>query len=261
MIRSVYQTAMSMLVQQKKQETHAHNLANVETAGFKAQSVVAEASFSEVFVNHAASGRGGTVVLGSMPMGVRVSGLETAWTQGPLIETGNPLDLALEGEGFLSFESPQGILYSRHGQLHENQAGEWVDRSGFRLRWITPEGNAEVLKNITGEALSVRASGEVINPSGEILGRIPVYRAGNEGNQGNQGLELLDHGYVRIPAPRLEIAQGTGLKQAVKEGANVDSTSSMIDMMATGRLLQTQQRILSTLDETLNRAVNEIGKV
>lgn len=259
MIRSVYQTAMSMLVQQKKQETHANNLANVETAGYKAQALVSEASFSKVFVNHAAGSDGGLAVLGSMPMGVRVAGLETEWSQGMLVETGNSMDLALEGSGFFSFETPAGVVYSRNGELHQNQEGVWVDKSGYSLLTRTPEGELRTVSSAPGEALTVRASGEIVQELGSVVGRVPVYDlpAGEVA-----GLEVLDGGYVRIaPKSLVEVEGTTTIRQGMIEGSNVDSTTAMIDMMSTGRLLQTQQRVLSTLDETLNRAVNEIGKV
>ncbi|SCZ77755.1 flagellar hook-basal body protein [Acidaminobacter hydrogenoformans] len=262
MIRSVYQTSMSMLVQQKKQEAHANNLANVETAGYKSQALVSEAAFSEVFVNHASGNGAGAVILGSMPMGVRVAGTETDWTQGMLVETGRDMDLALEGPGFLAFESPQGIVYSRNGALHQNQAGEWVDPSGFRLMASASEGDLKAVRSLPGEALTFSASGELFGEDGTVLGHLPVYGAlgGAEAGLG-AGLELLDGGYVRIAPDGLIELEGTRLRQGMMESSNVNSTSTMIDMMSTGRLLQTQQRVLSTLDETLNRAVNEIGKV
>ena len=257
-IRSVYQTAMSMLVQQKKQETHANNLANVETAGYKAQALVSEASFSEVFVNHASGSGGGLAVLGNMPMGVRVAGLETEWSQGMLVETGNNMDLALEGSGFFGFETPAGIVYSRNGELHQNQEGVWVDKSGYSLLTRTPNGELRTVRSVPGEVMTVRASGEIVQDLGNVLGSIQVFGlpAGE-----NAGLEVLDGGYVRIAQGNLVEVEGTTVRQGFKENSNVDSTTAMIDMMSTGRLLQTQQRILSTLDETLNRAVNEIGKV
>lgn len=249
---------MSMLVQQKKQETHANNLANVETAGYKAQALVSEASFSEVFVNHASGPGGAAVVLGSMPMGVRVAGLEAEWSQGMLVETGNDMDFALEGSGFFSFETPAGVVYSRNGELHQNHEGVWVDKSGYSLLSRTPEGELRTVRSAPGEKLSVRASGEIIQDPGTVVGSIPVFGlpAGADA-----GLEVLDGGYVRIPQGDLVEVEGTTVRQGMKESSNVDSTTAMIDMMSTGRLLQTQQRILSTLDETLNRAVNEIGKV
>lgn len=262
MIRSVYQTSMSMLVHQKKQEAHANNLANVETAGYKAQSLVAEAAFSEVFVNHASEGGMGAVVLGSMPMGVRVAGTETNWSQGMLVETGRDTDLALEGPGFLAFESPQGIVYSRHGALHQNQAGEWVDPSGYRLMAKSDEGDLGPVRSLPGEALKVNASGGLLDEHGAVLGQLQVYGVLGGAETGlGPGLEILDGGYVRIAPDGLIELEGTCLRQGMTERSNVDSTSTMIDMMSTGRLLQTQQRVLSTLDETLNRAVNEIGKV
>ena len=259
MIRSVYQTAMSMLVQQKKQETHANNLANIETAGYKSQALVSEASFSEVFVNHASDSGGGLAVLGSMPMGVRVVGLETAWSQGVLVESGNDMDLALEGSGFFSFETPAGVVYSRNGELHQNQEGIWVDKPGYPLLTRTPEGVSRTVGSAPGEILTVRPSGEIVQDLGSVVAHIPVYDfpVGQEAS-----LEFLDGGYVRIPPASLVEPEGsTFIRQGMKEASNVDSTTAMIDMMSTGRLLQTQQRILNTLDETLNRAVNEIGKV
>lgn len=262
MIRSVYQTSMSMLVQQKKQEAQANNLANMETAGYKTQSLVCETAFSEVFVNHASENGSGAVVLGSMPMGVRVAGIEMNWSQGMLVETGRAMDLALEGPGFFAFESPQGMVYSRNGALHQNQAGEWVDPSGYRLMARSEEGNLEPVRSLPGETLKVSASGGLLDEAGTVLGWLPVYGTLGGAETGTQaGLEMLDGGYVRIEPDGLVELEGTRLRQGMMESSNVDSTSTMIDMMSTGRLLQTQQRVLSTLDETLNRAVNEIGKV
>jgi flagellar basal-body rod protein FlgG len=254
MIRSVYQTAMGMLVQQKKQENHAHNLANVETAGYKAKTLAAEASFSETLVNHGGGGNG-PVILGQLPLGVRLSGYEVQWKQGTLIETGNSMDFALEGEGFFAFESSLGMVLARNGELHQNSEGVWVDKSGYPLLCIERDGSAAPIQTLPGEKWSVGSEGDLL-VDGSFSGKIMVLKPEDPSQ-----LVLLDGGYVQTPANNLTPSIETWIHQGSLESSNVDSVSTMVDLMATGRLLQSQQKVLNTLDETLNRAVNEIGKL
>ncbi len=255
MIRSVYKTAMSMLVQQKKQENNANNMANISTVGFKSKEILTEASFSEVLANHASGNGKSAFELGSLPLGTSISGYDTDWEQGVILQTGNAMDFALEGEGFFKFESPLGVLLSRDGELQQNSDGIWTNKSGLKLLKNGDSGNLEYVQTEPGQSIVVTANGSIFADQ-QRIGRLIVVRPIQ-----NERVETMDSGYYRTGIDNLEDSDQTTIYQGALETSNVEAAEALIDMMSTGRLLQTQQRILNTLDETMNRAANEIGKL
>src|SRR5690554_1373652 len=125
MIRGLYTSAMGMIVQEKRQANVSNNLSNVETNSFKKQKIIAKA-FDRVEVkNRGDHLRGNSfTTIGEMHLGVEIDDLYDDFQQGILEETNNPLDIAIEGEGFFSIQLPNGnIAYTRDGSFKINENG------------------------------------------------------------------------------------------------------------------------------------------
>ena len=119
MERGLYIAAGGMLAEQVRQDQIANDLANASTPGYKPDRA-AQASFGEMMLQNRGSGQ----PIGTLSLGVRIDELRTDLTQGPLKQTGNPLDVAIQGAGYFSVLLPNGTLaYTRDGSFHQDQQG------------------------------------------------------------------------------------------------------------------------------------------
>ncbi len=112
MERGLYIAAAGMIAEQIRQDGIANDLANAQTAGYKPDTAL-QASFADMLLHNESNG----AVVGELSQGPRITGLAIDFDQGPLQNTGNPLDVALAGDGFLEIRTPQGVRYTRNGQL------------------------------------------------------------------------------------------------------------------------------------------------
>ena len=252
MIRSLYNTGMGMLVLQKQQETVSNNLANVETPSYKSRELLMEAAFSETLVNHAQGRRN---VLGSLNLGTRVGGLHTDLDQGVLTATGSSLDVALQGTGFFQIQTPDGQVLSRNGRFHLSENGVLVDEGNNPVLAIDGTGDLVPVPVESPEGLSIGADGALTGSDGAAY-RLSLVDVTDPGE-----LVSLDDGYFGTGIGNLEPAAGTVVRQGFYERSNVDVTDGLIRLMNNTAMMGANGRVLTTLDETLSRAVNEIGKL
>src|SRR6185436_17272509 len=134
MIRALYSAASGMSAQQTNVDNIAHNLANANTAGFKARRAQFQDLMYQTIVQPgSASGQQTVVPTGlQIGLGTRAASNEIIFTQGQFSQTNNPLDLVIQGHGFFQVRRPSGELaYSRAGSFH-------LDRDG---NLVTPDGN------------------------------------------------------------------------------------------------------------------------
>lgn len=237
MDRGLYIAATGMLAEQVRQDQIANDLANVSTTGYKGDRAV-QASFADLLL---ANRRDGSIV-GPMSLGAQVTEIVTDLDQGPLKETGESFDVALEGEGFLAVQTPNGVRYTRDGQLE-------VDASG-QLR--TAAGGYPVLDQ-GGKPITLSSTeGVSIGPDGAItIGTTAVATLGVVSLTGAQkeGDSLFTGTAGARPA-------ATTIRQGFLEGSGADAARSMVDMIVSLRAYEASQRVLRTIDDTLGRAVN-----
>src|ERR1051325_5083026 len=136
MIRALYSAASGMSAQQLNVDNFAHNLANANTAGFKAR----RAQFQDLLYQNlvqpgAAAGQQTTVPTGlQLGLGTRAASNEIIFTQGNFSQTNNPLDVVIQGNGFFQVRLPSGTLaYTRDGSFKLDKSGVMVDSSGNPL--------------------------------------------------------------------------------------------------------------------------------
>ena len=242
MERGLYIAASGMLAEQVRQDQLANDLANASTPGYKADNSE-QASFSDLLLWNSSTG----APIGSLSMGSRITHVVTDLTQGPLQSTGNPLDVALDGPGFLAVATGSGVRYTRDGQL-------LVDARG---RLCTDTGN--LVLGTSGKPITV---GQVSDPTKISIDQRGTVKVGNRTvgtlavmsltNATKQGDTL----FTGTPGVR---PAGTTVQQGFLEGSGVQPAEAMVDMIVSFRAYETTQRAIQSIDTELGRAANSVG--
>jgi len=242
MERGLYIAASGMLAEQVRQDQLANDLANASTPGYKADNSE-QASFSDLLLWNSSTG----APVGSLSMGSRITHVVTDLTQGPLQSTGNPLDLALDGPGFLAVATSSGVRYTRDGQL-------MVDARG---RLCTDTGN--LVLGTSGKPITV---GQVSDPTKISIDQRGTVKVGTR-TVGTLAVMSLtgatkqgDTLFTGTPGVR---PAGTTVQQGFLEGSGVQPAEAMVDMIVSFRAYETTQRAIQSIDTELGRAANSVG--
>lgn len=251
MIRGLYTAGTGMISQMKKMNVVTNNLANVNTAGFKEDSVLTS-SFQEAMVMRLNDPGilNASREVGPLHKGVRIERVYTRFEQGSLLETKNSTDLAIKGEGFFVIRTPQGERLTRDGAFQIDSMGRLVNAEGNPV--LGESGEIFVQNN----RFTVSPKGEIMSPEGEHIDTIMVVRPDTAGLR-KEGGGL----YVELNPGAREIDRESTLSQGYLENSNVDLAKSMVGVIEIYRNYESNQRVVKMLDETLGRAVNDIGKV
>ena len=241
MIKGIHAAASSMLPRIQKQETIANNLANVNTPGYKRESV-----FLQQF-NALKSRQNKTESDWQVPM---VDNVYTDYSRGALEYTGNDFDVAIDGDGFFVVQTPDGEAYTRNGNFHLNEQGVLVNSDDLPVM----SDNGEIITD-NGE-INIGIDG-LITVGGEEYGKLQIvdFEKPYQLNKVSAGL------YVPGPDANPTDLEFTYVRQGYLEKANVDVIQEMVDMIASYRNYESDQKAIQILDETLGKAVNEVGRV
>jgi flagellar basal-body rod protein FlgG len=256
MIKALYTSATGMDAQQTVLDNTANNLANVNTNGFKRS----EIQFQDlIYVTTTPPGSSAAqgldlpngIQIGS---GVRVSGTEKIFTAGSLTNTGNSLDLAINGDGFFQVALPSGqIYYTRDGSLSLNANGNLVNSSGFLIQpQVTIPQEALSVSIGSDGTISVVSAGSTTTST--IIGQLTLVRFPNEAGLSSQGGNLFEQtvssGSPIVATPGLN---GTGLiQQGFLEASNVDVVAEMVNLILARRAYEFNTRAIKTADDMLS---------
>ena len=229
-------------VLQRRMDVAANNLANVATAGFKADGMLLDEA--EQTTAHAETD----------PRDIRFSrdiGTMHDMSQGPIAMTGNPLDVALEGPGFITVQGPNGeTLYTRDGAFSLTGEGRLVTSAGYA---VLSSGGAPIVIDPQGESPSIGRDG-AIRVAGVEAGRIGVASFAAPGALSKVGDNLWDaHGQAAGEF------QGVVLQGAI-EGSNVRPVLELTRLIEISRAYQSAARIVSGADELRQRAIQQLGR-
>lgn len=261
MIKALYTSATGMNAQSTVIDNTANNLANINTNGFKK----GQADFQDLlYVNERTPGaeafQGQQVPTGlQIGSGVRVAGITKVFTVGELVNTKNPLDVAIEGDGFLQVTLPSGELrYTRDGALRLNATGNLVTSDGFLL-------NPTI--NIPPDAVSVQIAADgtvsVVNAGATAttspVGQLTLARFPNPAGLAAEGRNLFSEsassGQSTLATPGLN---GAGfLRQGFQERANVDPVTELVNLILAQRAYEFNTRSVRTSDNML-QATSEL---
>ena len=227
MERGLYIAASGMLAEQVRQDQIANDLANAATPGYKADRT-SQAGFGELLLANSATG----ATVGPQGTAVTVSAVETDFTPKPAKDTGEPLDFAIVGEGFFAVQTDRGTRYTRNGQFTADPQG----------RLVTAQGDPVLGRG--GKPLTVGRDGRVDPRLLEVVGLRNPRKDGDSLVVGTPG--------------------GTAGGQAragALETSGADAARSMVDMIASMRAFEAGQKVIQTIDETLGKAVSQVGAV
>jgi flagellar basal-body rod protein FlgG len=243
MIRGIYTNAGSMLSLQLKQEITANNLANSNSTGFKKDGV-----FRKYLIDH-------DTILRQNASDFRhleeVDGVEINFKQGELYATGNSLDTAIEGKGFFTIQTPDGIRYTRNGNFSLNQDGFIITSNGHYL--LGNNGPIQALgdKIFIGDDGNITVDDNLI----DVL-RMADFPEPYVFNKIGNALFEAEDGTENPPA-----AGSFNIRQGFLEESNVEMIQEMVNMIQITRDFDSNQKSITMQDTTLDRAVNDIGRV
>lgn len=246
MIEGIYTSVSGMTAAMWLQARLGHDMVNANTVGYKHM----RTSLSDFATLLAAMDANGTIVVHGDGNGVAIAREDTDFSQGALRGTNRPLDIAMSGPGFLTIQTPAGVRYTRAGRLHQNQAGMLVTAEGHA---VMGEGGAVQIP--VGE-ITITERGEVL-VDGERRARLAIVEFGNLEALERVGGTAFAAGDGALP----QAAGGTRVQQGYLEGANVDMSRDMANLIAIARLYQLAQRMTLAQDEILNQTVNELAKI
>jgi len=254
MLRGLYTAYTGMEAQQEKMDVVSNNLANASTKGFKQDNVVFK-SFSDVLATKINDPEyKGQENIGKMTLGVQVDNVYTNFEQGALELTESPYDLSIEGPGMMtigSFKDDGSVteLFTRDGSLTVNQKGQLVTKDGYYV--IGEQGKI----NIGSGDLSITSNGTVYVDN-QRVDKITMTGFDNFAAISKVG----DNNYTQTDRTEKTDFEGM-VRQGYLETSNVNSVKEMINMINLQRIYEANQKVLKTYDDTLDKAVNSVGRV
>ncbi len=256
MIRSLWIAKTGMEGQQTKLDAIANNLANTGTNGFKRGGVVFEdLMYQNLRQAGAATSDQSTLPTGlQVGLGVRAAGTTRNFAQGALQQTGNNLDMAVQGQGFFQVQLPDGSTgYTRDGAFQVDANGQLVTSAGYPVQpGITIPANAQNVSVARDGTVNVSVPGQV---APQALGQLQlvsfVNPAGLDPRGGNLFSETAASGTPNAGAPG---ANGLGsLQQGFVEGSNVNVIEELVSMIATQRAYELNSKAVQTSDQMMQR--------
>ena len=241
---ALYPVLSGALAQEKNLEVITNNLSNLNSTGFKKDFPVLSAL--DPLGSDQPDQNGGKEPLPSFGY---LDGISTDFSAGVIKQTGAPLDLAVDGQNFLSVQTPAGIRYTRNGSFSLNSEGQIVNQSGFPV---------------------LGSSGPIILPPGKIS-------IDGEGRVSVDGVEIDTLQVVQFPdLKNLKKTEGTlfdasgitpvpstdkRVQQGFLEGSNVNPVEEMVAMIRVMRLYEASQKVIQSTSDMATKASNDLGKV
>lgn len=256
MIRSLWIAKTGLDAQQTQLDVTSNNLANVSTNGFKRARAVFEDLLYQTLRQPGASSSAQTQIPSGLQIGtgVRPIATERIFTQGNLTQTGNSLDVAIQGPGFFQVQLPDGTTaYTRDGAFQKDSQGQIVTSNGYPLApAITIPSNATSLTIGTDGVVTVIQPG---SSSAVQIGQIQLANFVNPGGLQSMGQNLfLETASSGTATPNTPGTNGVGvLNQNYVETSNVNVVEELVNMIQTQRAYEINSRAIQTSDQMLAR--------
>ena len=235
MYKGIYIALSGAVLKQKHMDIFAQNVANASTPGYKKERI----SFKDYIIPVdnkpplVADGRTMT----------ELASVITDFSKGSLLRTGNPLDLAVNGEGFFALEDNR---YTRNGNFK-------IDSEGY----LATQNDIRVLGS--GGPIAVQGKKIDINESGEVfVDDISVGKLQIVDFEDKEKLRKLDSGIFTTDDPGDEIS--ASISQGYYEASNVDAVKEMVQMLTSLREFESYQKVIQAFDDASSKVSNELGK-
>ena len=256
MIRSLWIAKTGLDAQQTQLDVISNNLANVGTAGFKRSRAVFEDLLYQTLRQPGAQSSQQTQLPTGLTLGtgVRPVATERIFTQGNLQQTGNNLDVAVNGQGFFQVQLPDGTTaYTRDGSFHLDAQGQLVTSSGYALQpAITIPSNALTITVARDGTITVTQPGQATPTQ---VGALQLANFINPAGLQSQGENLyLETASSGTPTTNTPGTNGLGtLSQGYVETSNVNVVEELVNMIQTQRAYEINSKAVQTSDEMLQR--------
>ena len=259
MVRGLYTAASGALVAEAQADTIANNLANVNTAGFK-RTLLQIQSAPEMGVYRmqtdptslpggATAATSAVQFVGALGTGAQVLDTPAVFEQGALSHTGNTLDLALQGNGFFTLQTPQGIRYTRDGQFTRDAQGFLVTMDGNRVL-----GRNGAVQLATG-TVQFGQDG-TIRQNGGLVDQLRIVSFANQSAIRPEG----DNRFADTGTATPTLDTATTVNQGFLERSNASVVRSMVDLITAQRWFEANQKVIQTQDTANGYAIQNVAR-
>lgn len=269
MMRSLWTAASGMISQQTNVDTIANNLANVNTVGYKKESAEFKTLLYQTIQDKTTNNKGeAKPISAQVGLGVRNSAISTYYTQGPMTETGNAYDFAIQGSGFFMVKMADGTTaYTRSGSFNLSMGNEGMVLATTSGNPVLDVNGREITfdPNVYEPSkLSVDANGNFCypdakntpipigitigvaqfnNPSGLLKSSDSIVQETDASGEAVWGVNTAENASVKI-------------KQGYVEGSNVQTADEMVNLIVAQRAYEMNSKIITASDEMLQQANN-----
>jgi len=263
MIRALYTAASGMAAQELNLDNIANNLSNSSTVGFRSRRLQFEdLMYQNLIMPGAAATEQTTLVAGlQVGLGTRSAASEVTQLEGDFTQTGNPLDLTIQGQGFFQVLLPNGqTAYTRDGAFQTDANGNLVTQDGDPIQpAITiPSGATSITVGSDG-TISVTLAGQT---GSQTVGTVQLAMFNNPGGLNSTGsnlfLQTTASGDPIVGTPGGSDGLGT-LQQGMLEQSNVSVVSEFVNMIVAQRSYEANSRVVNSADQML-QDINNLGR-
>lgn len=265
MANGIYVASSGARARLEQLETVSHNLANLMTAGFKRQEAVYTEVHNEVHkhVGNPQQAQGVRLPVRVLPedrINTAIADRYTFWSQGNLDETGNVLDVAIEGQGFFKVRDGAGNEFlTRHGRFQLDDQGFVTNQSGLNLLDV----GGRPMRVPMGEgSLSISYDGRV--SMGDVqLGQLALVDIESGSNADlNRTLSHVGESLYRVEDPNAVEKKANGiLRQGFMEGSNVNAVTEMMTLLSSSRLFEFNQQAIKGMGEMDQQAARDVSRL
>ena len=261
MVKGLYTAYTGMVNEQHRMDVMTHNLANATTNGYKKEGATSQA-FNDVLtykIKDLSEGRGIAKQLGVNNFGVKIGEGYTDYSEGPIRESDSVFDLAISGPGFfeISYTNKAGetsTKYTRNGNFTMDFNGYLVTQDGD---YVMGTNNNRIQLDPLLD-FRVDTSGNIMQ--GEDNAPVAQIRI-RDFEDYNYVEKFGENMYQTVDGPRVIDAEGARVYQNYLEGSNISVVTEMVNMINISRAYETNQKVIQTIDGSLDIAVNQLGKL
>lgn len=257
MVKGLYTSATGMINEQRRVDVLANNLANSSTTGFKAEGSTSEAFYDVLaYKIKDTSEPFAARKLGAMNLGVKIGETYRDFSEGSFITTENDYDMALSGKGFfaIEFTSKAGEVstkYTRAGDFIVNTKGELVNKNGDFV--LDTNGQHIILDPLVKPTMGLDGT---IYQNGNAVATIQV-----QDFEDYNYLKKYGENYFDAVEGATPIESTATIYNGMLEASNVQTVKEMVNLINYQRAYETNQKMIQAHNETLDIAVNQVGKV
>lgn len=251
MIKGLYSAVSAMVMNSSRQQVLSHDIANLETPGFKQILSSAQAFMQQQAVYSPEKNASNSIeYLGLLGLGTQIGAEYIDFAQGALQNTGNPLDLALQGNGFFTVKTPDGNRYTRDGRFLRDAQNNLVNVDGFQVLNAT----GQPIQLPAGE-VSVAADG-TLSVNGTAAGQLGISVFSNpETELKHTGGNLFSGPAASTGTEKPSVAQG------YLEASNANPSLLMTQLVEVARSYEAAQKMVQNHDELLGKTIASLGRI